>query len=109
MAGHASDSLTARLNLDVLRFGRGEHAEALKDLDGFIDVYNSHKRTLTSDELMAVGTACRYLGVTNPQLFKDALKAYDEAIASDSTNQEAHISEVERFIDKYRRGDATQS
>jgi len=78
-AGHASDSLTARLNLDVLRYDRGEHAEALRDLDDFIDIYNTHKATLKSDELVAVGTACQYLGVTNPQLFKDALKAYDEA------------------------------
>ena len=63
IAGRSSDSLSARLNLDVLRFDRGEHAEALKDLDGFIDVYNSRRRSLTSEELMAVGTACRYLGV----------------------------------------------
>ena len=109
MAGRASDSLTARLNLDVLRYDRGEHAEALKDLDGFIDVYNSRRRSLTSDELMAVGTACRYLGVTNAQLFKDALKAYDEAIARDSTNQEAQLRVVELFLDKYNSGDAKKS
>lgn len=109
MAGRSSDSLSARLNLDVLRFDRGEHAEALKDLDGFIDVYNSRRRSLTSEELMAVGTACRYLGVTNPQLFKDALKAYDEAIARDSTNQEARLREVELFLDKYNSGEAKKT
>ena len=106
VSGAASDSLTARLNLDVLRYDRGEHAEALKDLDGFIDVYNSRRRSLTSDELMAVGTACRYLGVTNPQLFKDARKAYDEAAARDTTNQEARLKVVELFLDKYNSGDA---
>jgi tetratricopeptide (TPR) repeat protein len=106
MAGPASDSLTARLNLDLLRFDRGEHAEALKDLDGFIDVYNSRRRSLTSEELVAIGTACRYLGVTNPQLFKDALKAYDEAAAKDTTNQEAQLKAVELFLDKYNSGDA---
>jgi tetratricopeptide (TPR) repeat protein len=109
LAAHASDSLTARVNLDVSRFDRGDHAEALADLDGFIDIYNSHKRTLTSNELMAVGTACRYLGVTNPQLFKDALKAYDEAIARDTTNQEALLREVELFLDKYNSGEAKKS
>ena len=46
--------------LDYLHAHRGEHAEALRDLDGFIDVYNSRKRSLTSEELMAIGTACRY-------------------------------------------------
>jgi tetratricopeptide (TPR) repeat protein len=106
MAGRASDSLTARLNLDVLRFDRGMHAEALADLDGFIDVYNSRGRSLTSAELLAVGTAVRYLGVTNPQLFKDALKAYDQAIARDSTNQEAQLRVAELFLEKYNSGEA---
>ena len=108
MSGRASDSLTARLNLDVLRFDRGEHAEALRDFDGFIDVYNARKRSLTSSELMAVGTACRYLGVTNPQLFKDALKAYDEAFARDTTNQETQLRAIELFLEKYNGPDAKQ-
>jgi tetratricopeptide (TPR) repeat protein len=109
LGGRASDSLTARLNLDVLRYDRGEHADALRDLDGFIDIYNSRRRSLTSEELMAVGTACRYLGVTNPQLFKDALKAYDEAASRDTTNQEAQLRAVELFLDKYNSGDAKKS
>jgi tetratricopeptide (TPR) repeat protein len=109
MTGRASDSLTARLNLAVLRFDRGEHAEALKELDTFIDVYNSRKSSLTSEELMAIGTACRYLGVTNPQLFRDALKAYDQAIARDSTNQEALLREVELFLDKYNSAEAKKT
>jgi cellulose synthase operon protein C len=108
-AGRASDSLTARLNLDLLRYDRGEHAEALRDLDGFIDIYNTRKRSLTSGELMAVGTACRYLGVTNPQLFKDALKAYTEALARDSTNQEAELREVELFLEKYNSAEGKKS
>jgi tetratricopeptide (TPR) repeat protein len=106
MTGRASDSLTARLNLDVLRFDRGEHADALRDLDGFIDVYNERKRTLTSSELMAIGTAVRYLGVTNAQLFKDALKAFDEAYARDTTNHEAQLRAVELFLEKYNSPDA---
>ena len=106
MSGRASDSLTARLNLDILRYDRGEHAEALRDLDGFIDVYNSGRSRLTSQELMAIGTACRYLGVTNPQLFKDALKAFDEAAARDTTNQEAQLRAIELFLEKYNAADA---
>ncbi len=109
VGGRASDSLTARLNLAVLRFERGEHAEALADFDGFIDVYNASRPRLSSAELMAVGTAVRYLGVTNPQLFKDALKAYDEAIARDSTNQEAQLRVAELFLEKYNSGEAKAS
>ena len=106
LSGRASDSLTARLNLAMLRFDRGEHAEALREFDSFIDVYNSRRPSLTSAELLAVGTAVRYLGVTNPQLFKDALKAYDEAIARDSTNQEAQLRVGELFLEKYNSGEA---
>ena len=106
MTGRASDSLTARLNLDILRYERGEHTEALRDLDGFIDVYNSGRSRLTSQELMAIGTACRYLGVTNPQLFKDALKAFDEAAVRDTTNQEAQLRAIELFLEKYNGADA---
>ena len=109
MSGRASDSLIARLNLDVVRFERGDHAEALKDFDGFIDIYNSRRRSLTSDELLAVGTAVRYLGVTNAQLFKDALKAFDEAVARDSTNQEAELRVAELFLEKYQSGEAKRS
>jgi tetratricopeptide (TPR) repeat protein len=106
VSGRASDSLTARLNLAVLRFDRGEHAEALREFDGFIDIYNARRPSLTSAELMAVGTAVRYLGVTNPQLFKDALKAYDEAVARDSTNQEAQLRVGELFLEKYNSREA---
>jgi cellulose synthase operon protein C len=96
----SADSLTARLNLTILRYNRGEYGPALDEFDRFIDVYNNGPR-LTSDELMAVGTAVRYLGVRDPQLFKDALKAFDEAVARDNTNDEARLRTAELFLEKY--------
>ena len=101
----ASDSLSARLNLAVLRWNRGERAEAMQEFDRFIDIYNRSDR-LSADELIAVGTAVRYLGAEDPQLFKDALKAYDEAIAQDPDNVEARIRLGELFLDKYNSPDA---
>ena len=63
----AGDSLDARLNLAVLRWERGEHDAALREFDGFIDVYNrSRGRDLTSQELTAVATAVKYLAVDDP-------------------------------------------
>ena len=44
-------------------------------------MYNGNEQ-LTSEELMAVGTAVRYLGVRDHQLFQDAVKAYNEALAA---------------------------
>ena len=69
----ASDSLTADLNLAILHYDRGDRDQALKEFDRFIDVYNgTGGSSLSADQLTAVAIACRYLGSTNPQLFKDA-------------------------------------
>ena len=106
VAGRATDSLTARLNLALVDHQRGRRAEALRKLDAFIDVYNERRARLTSEELMAIGTACRYLGAESPQLFKDALKALDEAVAADSTNLEAQVRIGELFLEKYNSPDA---
>lgn len=101
----AADSLSARLNLAVLRYQRGDKAAALDEFDTFIDVYNK-RRDLTSEELVAVATAVRYLGDRDPQLFKDALRAYDEAIAADANNDEARLQVAELFLQKYVSEDA---
>lgn len=104
--GGATDSLTARLNIAVIQLRRGERAAALRDLDGFIDIYNERRERLTSEELTAVGNAVRHLGATDPQLFKDALRAYDRAIAADSMNLEARLRLAELFLEKYNAPDA---
>ncbi|KPK59170.1 MAG: hypothetical protein AMS21_10130 [Gemmatimonas sp. SG8_38_2] len=108
LAGRAGDALIARLNLAILRYDRGERAEALREFDGFIDVYNRGRR-LSSEELTAVGTAVAYLGAEEWQLYRDALRAYDEAIAADPGNLEPRVRVGELFLDKYNSPDAAQS
>ena len=108
MSGRASDSLTARLNLAILRFDRGERDAAMRDFDHFIDVYNRGTR-LTAEELMAVATACRYLGLDRHQMFQDALKAYDRAIAADPQWLEPRVRVGELFLEKLNAPDARQS
>lgn len=105
-AGRGRDGLRAELNLAILRFERGEREAALAAFDRFIDVYNESDRPLTSEELTAVATAVRYLGAEDPQLFKDALRAYDEAIAADPGNLEARVLLGELFLEKYNGADA---
>lgn len=107
---HARDSLVAKLDLAVLRYDRGEHDRAMKDFDSFIDVYNaSAGGNLTSEDLTAVATAVEYLGANDPQLFKDALKAYDRAIADDPANLDAKIKLGELFLEKYNFADAQKT
>lgn len=107
--GSARDSLTARVRLGEIHWMRGERAAAMREFDHFIDVYNERGTRLTSRELTAVGIACRYLGEDHPELFKDALKAFDEAIARDSNDPEPRILEAELFLDKYNSADAQKA
>ena len=78
----APDALTARLNLAIAQYQSGERHAALDAFDTFIDVYNnSSPGQLSTEDLTAIGVAVRYLGVRDPQLFHDAVKAFNEAIA----------------------------
>ena len=105
----ASDSLTAEVNTAVVAYERGRRDEAMRRFDRFIDVYNARRGRLTTDELTAVGIACRYLGLDEPQLFKDALTAFDEAIATDRTALEPRVRVGELFLEKYNAADAQTS
>ena len=111
IAGAAPDALSAEIALAVLDYERGRGPEAMERFDRFIDVYNLSGRAgkagrLSSADLTAVGTACRYLGVGNPQLFKDALRAFDEAAAVDPLDLEPKIRAGELFLEKHNSTDA---
>jgi tetratricopeptide (TPR) repeat protein len=110
MSTHASDSLTAALNLAMLHYEHGDRDRAFAEFDRFIDVYNgSGGSSLGAADLTAVAIACRYLGVKDPQLFKDALKAFDRAIQEGGDTPEgddARIALGEMFLEKYNSSDA---
>ncbi len=106
VAGHASDSLTARLHLAIAHYDDGDRETALREFDRFIDVYNQHAGQLTSRQMTAVAIAVERLGETNPELFKDALRAFDRAIALDGDNLEARDALGEMFLAKYNSADA---
>ena len=107
VAERAPDSLTASLNLAVLHYDRGERDRAMTEFDHFIDVYNAAAgANLTSDELVDVATAVEYLGENDPQLFKDALKAFDRAVSTDPFNVDAKVKLGELFLRKYNFADA---
>jgi tetratricopeptide (TPR) repeat protein len=105
-SGSAPDSLRARLGAAVLRWRRGERASALGAFDAFIDLYNERRSRLTAEELTAIAEACRYLGDRDPQLFKDALRAFDEAIAADPSDPEPRVLLADLFLSKYNAEDA---
>lgn len=98
----------ARLRLALLLDQRGEREQALDIYDSFIDLYNG-SRSLTTDELVAVGTAVRELSVTNPTLVQDALLAYDGAAEQDPGDPRPPILTGELFLASYNAPDAHAS
>jgi len=105
VAAESTDALTARLNLAIVDFERGARRQAMERFDSFIDIYNDGRATSASD-LMAVARACTYLGLEDPQLFHDAVRAYDQAIAAAPSDPEPRLRLGELFLDKY---DATEA
>ena len=105
IAGASSDALTARLRRAELLWERGGREAAYRAFDGFIDVYNRGEAT-TAAELVAVGTAVRYLGRRDPSLFQDAVRAYEEALAADPSALEPRLRLAELFLAKYDGGEA---
>jgi tetratricopeptide (TPR) repeat protein len=100
-----ADSLQARLQQALAAYHAGRTEEAFKLFDTFIDSYNSGRK-LTADELVAVGVAVKHLGRRDPQLFKDALRAFDEAIAADPRHVGARVELGRLFLEKYNGQEA---
>ena len=107
LAGRAADSLTARYNLGVLRYERGATDDAVAHFRRVADAGDA--RNLTAEQLTAVGSAYRYLGRDDPQLFRAALAAFDAAIAADSTDPEPRRRLGELFLEKYNAADAGET
>lgn len=105
----AADSLVVRYHQGRVAWDQGRHAEAYAIFDRFIDYYNNAGGRLSSEELTAVGGAMRYLGRRDPQLYRVALKAFDEAAAADSNNLDAQVQAGELFLEKYNSEDARES
>jgi tetratricopeptide (TPR) repeat protein len=109
LAGGASDALVAEVHLGLLQLDRGQRDAAMKAFGRLVDAYNASAGRLSSAQLAAVAAACRHLGADDPQLFKDALKAYDEAIEADGDNLDARVALAEMFLEKYNRNDAAEA
>jgi tetratricopeptide (TPR) repeat protein len=93
--------LTAEANLAELAFTRGQVDEAMERFDRFIDVYNAAGGNLSGPDLVAVGRAVTYLARREPNLFQDALRAFDEASRADATWAEPKVRAAALFLDRY--------
>ena len=104
-AGSGGDALLARLHRGELLLRTGEQAAAHEIFQSFIDVYN-RSATLDARELVAVAHAVRHLEATDSALLQDALRAFDEALARDPDQLEAHLGIGSLFVRTYQTVDA---
>ncbi len=103
-----ADALVASFELARLAWERGEIEAATSGFYGMIDAYNRGAAD-TAEELVAVGQACQFLGRDDPELFKDALRAYDEAVALAPSWPVPRIRLGELFLEKYDSSQARSS
>jgi tetratricopeptide (TPR) repeat protein len=103
------DSLLVILQMGLLREELGDRDAAFREYDRLIAAYNAHPGDLSSAELTAVATGVERLSVTDPGLARDALRAYDEAIAADPANVEPRLRVGNLFLSRYNGTEARAS
>jgi tetratricopeptide (TPR) repeat protein len=104
----APDALVARANRGALRERRGDRSGSEADFKAVIAAYNA-RSGLTAEELLAVGTACQKLGSGDPQLFKDALRAFDEAADADPGDPAPRVARGALYLAKYDSASARKT
>jgi len=105
VSGGASDSLSARLGLALVRWDRGDTVAARQVLDRLLDAYNAGRAT-SAEDLTAVGTAARVLARYQPSLARDALRVYDEAIAADPIDPRPRVEAGFLLVERYNAPEA---
>ena len=100
-----ADSMVAASNLGQLLVMRGRNREAWPLLQYAAREYERRSR-MRPEEMIAAARAFRLLGAEDPQAFRSALRAYDRAIAADSSNLDARVELGLMFLEKFNSGDA---
>ena len=103
------DSLEARRMNAARLWATGDRAGARREYEALARILVARGDLLTSRQMATIAEAITWLGVQEPQLFRDALVAYDRAIARDPGNLEARVALAELFLDKYNSADARRT
>jgi tetratricopeptide (TPR) repeat protein len=106
--GTGPDRFLARARRAELRALRGERAEAVRLADRLATELEQ-VADQPADRWLALGIAYQVLGAERPAQFKDALAAYDRAIAADSSLVEAQLRVGQLFLAKYNAPDAKEA
>ena len=101
------NSLTAKLNLAkvYIQTGQLQSAETL-----FFEIRSAYQsqQALSAPDLYAIASASQYLGRSDPQLFKQAVRIFVEASLKNPSNLDASIALGELLLEKYNNEEALE-
>ena len=100
------EHLLAQLNRAEVHRLRGERTEAEVLWQDLTRAYQSAP-SLSARDLYAIASATRHLGRSDPQLFKDAVRLYEQARDKDPAYLEAGIALGELLLEKYNNTEAS--
>ena len=98
--------LLAQLNLAEVHRQRGEWQQAESLWREIRQAYQTAP-SLSARDLFAIASATRHLGRSDPQLFKDAVRLYDQASRKDPAYLDAGIALGELLLEKYNNEEAS--
>ncbi len=107
LTADAAGRRSAEASLAELAYRRGDRTEALRRAVALTVAYERGASQWTADDRVAAGRA--YVLQGTAAAVRQALAAFDYAIAADSTNLEARLRTGELFLDKYNAPDAKLS
>ncbi len=102
----ATGRRSAEASLAELAYRRGDRGEALRRAGTLAAEHQARAGRWSSDDLVAAGRAYVLLGTRAASAVKRALSAFDEAVAADSSNDEARLRAGDLFLEKYNAPDA---
>lgn len=105
-APQPSDSLSVRVARGEAAWNRGDRDSAFAEFRRVHEAYTRSGARLAAPELIAAGTASKYLGRADSRYFRDAIRAWDAAAAADPKNPEPLVLAGELFLEKYNSADA---
>ncbi|MEO7361294.1 MAG: hypothetical protein ABI120_13260 [Gemmatimonadaceae bacterium] len=108
IAANAPGSRTAQVGLAELAWRRGDRADALQRARALTNAYENGTNW-NADDCVATGRAYVIIGSNDKQAVKDALAAFERAVAVDPTNIEGRLRTGDLFFDKFVAPEAKAS
>lgn len=100
------DRLIAKLNLAEIHLQRGDWQLAETLWRDIRQAYQTEP-SFSARDLFAIASATRHLGRSDPQLFKDAVRLFDQARQKDPSYLEAGVALGELLLEKYNNQEAS--